>query len=69
MSESFTKVQEIVYELRVEEVMTRNVITVTPQQSMGDLEELLRVHRISGAPVMEDDALVASLKGRISYGW
>jgi CBS domain-containing protein/anti-sigma regulatory factor (Ser/Thr protein kinase) len=58
MSESFTKVQEIFYELRVEEVMTRNVITVTPQQSMGDLEELLRVHRISGAPVVEGGALV-----------
>lgn len=58
MSRDFTKVQEILYELRVEEVMTRNVITVTPQQTMGDLEELLRVHRISGAPVLEDGILV-----------
>lgn len=58
MSKDFTKVQEILYELRVEEVMTRNVITVTPQQSMGDLEELLRVHRISGTPVLEDGVLV-----------
>jgi CBS domain-containing protein/anti-sigma regulatory factor (Ser/Thr protein kinase) len=58
MSEDFTKIQEIFYELRVGEVMTPNVITVTPRQSMGDLEELLRVHRISGAPVIEDGALV-----------
>lgn len=58
MSEEFTKVQEILYELRVEEVMTRNVITVRPQQSMDDLEELLRVHRISGTPVIEDGVLV-----------
>jgi CBS domain-containing protein/anti-sigma regulatory factor (Ser/Thr protein kinase) len=58
MGEDFTKVQEIFYELRVEEVMTRDVITVTPQQSMGDVEELLRVHRISGTPVVQDGALV-----------
>jgi CBS domain-containing protein/anti-sigma regulatory factor (Ser/Thr protein kinase) len=58
MSEDFTKIQEIFYELRVKEVMTPNVITVTPQQSMGNLEALLRVHRISGAPVIADGTLV-----------
>jgi CBS domain-containing protein/anti-sigma regulatory factor (Ser/Thr protein kinase) len=58
MGQDFTKIQEIFYELRVEEVMTPNVITVTPRQSMGNLEELLRVHRISGTPVIEDGRLL-----------
>jgi CBS domain-containing protein/anti-sigma regulatory factor (Ser/Thr protein kinase) len=58
MDKSITKIQEIFHELRVEEVMTRDVITVTPQTSMRELEEILRVHRISGTPVLADDSLV-----------
>jgi CBS domain-containing protein/anti-sigma regulatory factor (Ser/Thr protein kinase) len=57
MSE-ITRVQELVYELRIEEVMTRNVITVTPQSSMAELREVLREHRISGTPVMQNGELV-----------
>jgi CBS domain-containing protein/anti-sigma regulatory factor (Ser/Thr protein kinase) len=57
MSE-ITRVQELVYELRIEEVMTRNVITVTPQTSMAELREVLREHRISGTPVMQNGELV-----------
>jgi CBS domain-containing protein/anti-sigma regulatory factor (Ser/Thr protein kinase) len=58
MSTDITKVQEIFYELRVQEVMTSDVITVTPQTTMGELGELLSVHRISGAPVIEHSELV-----------
>ena len=58
MSAGVTKIQEIFYELRVQEVMTSPVITVTPQTSMKELEDLLRIHRISGAPVIEDGKLV-----------
>ena len=53
-----TRVQELVYEIKIEEVMTRNVITVTPQTSMAELREILREHRISGAPVTENGELV-----------
>jgi CBS domain-containing protein/anti-sigma regulatory factor (Ser/Thr protein kinase) len=53
-----TKVQELIYELKIEQVMNRDVITVTPECSIQDLKELLRIKRISGAPVVEDDRLV-----------
>jgi CBS domain-containing protein/anti-sigma regulatory factor (Ser/Thr protein kinase) len=53
-----TKVQELIYELHIEEVMNHNVITVTPDSSMQDLKEILRIKRISGAPVVENDRLV-----------
>lgn len=53
-----TRLQELVYELKVEEVMTREVITVAPQTSMAELREILREHRISGAPVLENGELV-----------
>jgi len=53
-----TKVQELVYELRIEDVMKRDVITVPPHASMRELKELLRLRRISGAPVVEEGRLV-----------
>ena len=56
-----TRVQELVYELKIEQVMTRDVITVTPNCSIGELKELLRVKRISGVPVVADGALVGMI--------
>lgn len=58
METSITKIQEIFQELRVSEVMTKNIITVTPQDSMRHVQELLRVHRISGTPVLQDQKLI-----------
>jgi CBS domain-containing protein/anti-sigma regulatory factor (Ser/Thr protein kinase) len=53
-----TKLQELAYELRVRQAMTRDVITVTPDTTMAELREVLRDHRISGAPVVEGNRLV-----------
>ncbi len=58
MPTDITRAQELVYELKIEQVMTREVITIAPDSSMGDLKELLRVNRIGGVPVVEDGALV-----------
>jgi CBS-domain-containing membrane protein len=43
----YSRLQELIYELKVGQVMTRKVITVHPGQTMGDVKELLRFHRIS----------------------
>jgi CBS domain-containing protein/anti-sigma regulatory factor (Ser/Thr protein kinase) len=53
-----TRLQELFYEVKIEEVMTRDVITVSPQATMSELRELLRDHSISGLPVVEDSHLV-----------
>lgn len=52
-----TKIQELMYELRVEEIMTRPVITVNPDASMRQAKELMRFRRISGIPVVIGDEL------------
>ena len=44
--------QELTYELRVEQVMTSRLITVTPEDTMQYAKDLLRQHRISGTPVV-----------------
>lgn len=53
-----TRIQELVYELPIERVMTTPVITVSPDTTMSELKEILRVNRISGTPVLEQGRLV-----------
>ena len=57
-NKEFTKVQELVYEMKVEQVMTREVITIGPDSRMSELRELLRDRKISGVPVVEGERLV-----------
>lgn len=53
-----TRVQELTYELRVKDVMTTDVVTLGPKDTMSELREILRSRRISGTPVVEGDQLV-----------
>lgn len=53
-----TKLQELTYELRVEDAMTRKVLTLTPDTTMAEFREELRKNRISGMPVVEDGRMV-----------
>ncbi len=57
-SKEITPLQELAYELRVEDAMTRNVLTVSPDASMAEFREILRANRISGTPVVENDKMV-----------
>ena len=53
-----TRVQELTYELKVEDVMTTDVATVSPTDTMNELRRILRIRRISGTPVVEGNQLV-----------
>lgn len=53
-----TRVEELAYELRIEEVMASNLKVVTPEVSMMDVLELFRQARISGAPVVSNGELI-----------
>jgi CBS domain-containing protein/anti-sigma regulatory factor (Ser/Thr protein kinase) len=53
-----TKLQELAYELRVGQAMTRKVITMVPEATMGEFRDVLRDHRISGTPVVEKGQMV-----------
>ena len=57
-TENITRVEELAYELKVEEVMTPSPVTVSPQTSMSAVLELFRQNRISGAPVLDSGKLV-----------
>lgn len=53
-----TKTQELIYSLRVKDVMTTDIVTVSPSNTMNELKEIMRIKRISGVPVVEDKQLV-----------
>ena len=53
-----TRIQELIYEMNVGQVMATDIITVDQDSRMSDLRDLLREKRISGVPVVDDDNLV-----------
>ena len=53
----FTKTRELIYELKVNQVMTKNIITVKPDMMMHHLRHILRANNISGTPVIQNNKL------------
>jgi CBS domain-containing protein/anti-sigma regulatory factor (Ser/Thr protein kinase) len=64
-----SKVQELVYEIRVRDVMKDNVVTISPQAPMSELRNILRDKRISGVPVVDGDKLVGIISIDDFIGW
>lgn len=56
--EELTKQQELIYEMRIGLVMTKNPVSVAPEMQMSKLREILQTKRISGMPVLENGFLV-----------
>jgi CBS domain-containing protein/anti-sigma regulatory factor (Ser/Thr protein kinase) len=52
------KAQELVYELKIGDIMTRRLITVAPETTMREVKQVLRENRISGLPVIREEHLV-----------
>ncbi len=53
-----TKIQELTYELKIKDVMTKNVETVSSKMSIYSLRDILQNKRISGVPIVNDNELV-----------
>lgn len=51
------KAQELVYELKIGEVMSRKLITIPPTATMHEVKNLMRDNRISGIPVLVGEEL------------
>ncbi len=57
-AENITRVEELAYELRVQEVMTRDLKALAPDMPMREALDLFRTAKISGAPVVQNQELV-----------
>lgn len=64
-----TKTQEMVYEMKVGDVMTKEVITVRPNDPMSTLRTVLRRNRISGLPVVDQGRLVGLISVEDFIKW
>ena len=64
-----SKIQELVYEIRVSDVMKRDVFTVSPRTHMSVLRVILQNKRISGTPVIDKGKLVGIISVEDFIKW
>ena len=57
-AQNITRVDELAYDLKISDVMTREIKSLPPTETMRAVVDLLRQNHISGAPVMDGDTLV-----------
>ena len=57
-AQEITRIEELSYDLKTYDVMSRDLKCLTPTDTMRAVFELLRENRISGAPVVEGKSLV-----------
>ncbi|HUE98361.1 MAG TPA: CBS domain-containing protein [Anaerolineales bacterium] len=55
------RVEELSYDLKIRDVMTADLRTATPEMPLSKVLDILRIHRVSGLPVIEDGHLVGIL--------
>ncbi|MFC1794861.1 CBS domain-containing protein [Planctomycetota bacterium] len=67
--DKISKIQELVYEIRVGEVMKKDVFTVSPRTHMSVLRVILKYKRFSGAPVIEKGKLVGIISSEDFIKW
>ena len=53
-----SRVEELSYELKISETMTRELQITTPSTPVSSLLEIMRSRHISGLPVLEDNELI-----------
>jgi CBS domain-containing protein/anti-sigma regulatory factor (Ser/Thr protein kinase) len=53
-----TRAEELAYELKINEAMTRDVKTITKDTPMRVVLDLFRQARVSGTPVMDNDEVI-----------
>ena len=60
-AENITRTEELAYELRVHEVMTKEVFCLSPDMRMEQALDIFQTLRFSGAPVTEEKKLIGVL--------
>ncbi len=65
----FTRIQELVYQMKTDEVMTRHIVTVTSETFMSELRGILRDNRIAGTPVMSEGQMVGIISVEDFINW
>ncbi|MEW6672249.1 MAG: CBS domain-containing protein [Thermodesulfobacteriota bacterium] len=54
----FSFVEELVHRLKVFQAMSKNVVTIAPQNTLRDAQITMRDARVSGLPVVKDNIMI-----------
>jgi len=65
----FDKTLEIMFELKVGDAMKKEVITISPDDTMNKLNEEMSTHRLSGLPVVVGESLVGIISISDLISW
>ncbi|MFN2305261.1 MAG: CBS domain-containing protein [Anaerolineales bacterium] len=60
-AEKITRTEELAYEIRIKEVMTKNVFCLQPDMKMETALNIFQTIRFSGAPVTQEKTLIGLL--------
>jgi CBS domain-containing protein/anti-sigma regulatory factor (Ser/Thr protein kinase) len=60
-AQEINRVEELSYDLKIRDVMSKDPVTASPEMSLADVLELMRVHQISGVPVLDNEKLAGIL--------
>ncbi len=55
------KIQELIYELKIDSVMQKDVVVASPETSIFEVKHLLLQHHITGIPVLDGERLVGMI--------
>jgi CBS domain-containing protein/anti-sigma regulatory factor (Ser/Thr protein kinase) len=58
---AINRVEELSYDLKIHEVMTRQMKIASPEMPLANVLEILRINHISGVPVVKDSELIGIL--------
>ncbi len=61
LTEILEKVQKVFANIKVSEFMTKDVVYVKPDRTVAQVKEILRLKRISGVPVVDDEGKVVGI--------
>ncbi len=60
-AENITRTEELAYELRIQEVMTKDVFCLPPDMKMDTALDIFQTERFSGAPVTKENKIIGLL--------
>lgn len=60
-AEHITRTEELAYELRIQEVMTKDVFCLPPDMKMDTALDIFQTERFSGAPVTKENKIIGIL--------
>jgi CBS domain-containing protein/anti-sigma regulatory factor (Ser/Thr protein kinase) len=61
IAKNITQIDELSYELKIAEVMSDQLHKIKPDDRMSDVVEMFRRHRISGAPVVDNNDVLLGI--------